>query len=318
MKKENMNFVFFGTGDFAVKILNILYQNNFAPALIATTPDKPKGRKMILTSPPVKIWAQEHKIKTITDYALPATRYDLFIVADYGKIIPKNILDIPEYGAINIHPSLLPKYRGPSPIQSFILSGEKETGVTIILLDEEMDHGPILAQQSLNLETGFPIGNPVSKLYYKELEEKLAELGGELLVKTIPNLIARKIKPIPQDHNKATYTKKITKKDGEINLNESPEIIERKIRAFTPWPGAYFSIPRPTSLARSGGILRIIITEAEIDKNGALKIKQIKPEGKKEMSFKDFLRGNRDIADQIPFLLNKKNIQERAYYSPKQ
>lgn len=291
MKKENMNFVFFGTGDFAVKILDILYQNNFAPALIATTPDKPKGRKMILTSPPVKIWAQEHKIKTITDYALPVTRYVLFIVADYGKIIPKNILGIPEYGAINIHPSLLPKYRGPSPIQSFILSEEKETGVTIILLDEEMDHGPILAQRRLDIKCPSSLG-------HKQLEEKLAELGGELLVKTIPNLIARKIKPIPQDHNKATYTKKITKKDGEINLNESPEIIERKIRAFTPWPGAYFF----------ANDKRIIVTKAEIDKNGALKIKQIKPEGKKEMSFKDFLRGNRDIADQIPFLLNKKNI----------
>ncbi len=295
MKKENMKFVFFGTGDFAVKILDILYQNNFAPALIATTPDKPKGRKMILTPPPVKIWAQEHKIKTITDYALLVTDYSLFIVADYGKIIPKNILDIPEYGAINIHPSLLPKYRGPSPIQSFILSGEEKTGVTIILLDEEMDHGPILATRELGISNSKFL---ISKIYYKELEKELAELGGELLVETIPDWIAGKIKPIPQDHGKATYTKKITKKDGEINLNESPEIIERKIRAFTPWPGAYFFI----------GGKRIIITEAEIDKNGALKIKQVKPEGKKEMSFKDFLRGNRDIADQIPFLLNKKNI----------
>lgn len=184
MKKESIKFVFFGTGDFAVKILDILYQNNFAPSLIVTATDKPKGRKMILTPSPVKIWAEKKNIKTITDYSLLSTLYSLFIVADYGKIIPKKILNIPKYGFLNVHPSLLPKFRGPSPIQSFILSGaptqgrgkKEETGTTIILLDEEMDHGPIVAQQ--NLDTKCPLGHLVSKWTYKELEEKLAELGG--------------------------------------------------------------------------------------------------------------------------------------------
>lgn len=288
---QKTKFAFFGTGDFAVKILDILYQNDFIPELVITTTDKPKGRKLVLTPPPVKIWTQKKNIKTITIEqcaALGAAHCDLFIVADYGKIIPKEVLDIPKYGALNIHPSLLPKYRGPSPIQSFILSGEKETGTSIILLDEELDHGPILTRQKLsvenlaNLAVQPPLGGSTAKLNYKQLEEKLAELGGELLVETINDWVSGEIKPIPQKHDEATYTKKITKKDGEIDLNGPAEIIERKIRAFTPWPGAYFFANGK----------RIIITDAELDEKEKLKIKRVKPEGKKEMDFADFLRGN--------------------------
>ncbi len=229
---------------------------------------------------PVKLWAQKNNIKTITDYSLLSTFYTLFIVADYGKIIPKEILDIPKHGSLNIHPSLLPKFRGPSPIQSFILSGEKETGVTIILMDEKMDHGPIIAISNLKSQ--------ISNLYYKELEEKLAELGGELLIKTIPDWIEDKIKPQEQNHSQATYTKKIAKEDGLINAGDSLEIIEKKVRAFTLWPGAYFFANNK----------RIIITEAEIE-NNKLVIKKIKPEGKNEMRFLDFLRGNPELETQI-------------------
>jgi len=273
-----MKYVFWGTSEFSVKVLEILYQNKFVPELIITTPDKPKGRGLKLQSNPIKIWAQKNNIKFIqpeklTRYALPVTRYDLFIIAAYGKIIPKEILAIPKYGAFNVHPSLLPKFRGASPIQSFILSGEKETGVTIMLADEQIDHGPIIAISNLKSQ--------ISNLYYKELEEKLAELGGKLLVKTIPDFIAGKIKPVAQDHSKATFTKKITKKDGLIELNEPVEIIERKIRAFTPWPGAYTFVNDK----------RLIITKAELTDSG-LKIERVKPEGKKEMNFKDYLRGN--------------------------
>ncbi|MBI4691848.1 MAG: methionyl-tRNA formyltransferase [Candidatus Terrybacteria bacterium] len=282
MNKElRIKFVFFGTGDFAVKILEILYQNNFVPELIVTTPDKPKGRKMQLQPTPVKLWAQKNNIKTSTDYtcAPPSGAhthcYDLFIVADYGKIIPKEILEIPKYGSLNVHPSLLPKFRGSSPIQSFILSGEEETGVTIILIDEEMDHGDIVAKSEIR---------STKSETYKELEEKLAEFGGKLLVEIIPQWIDGKIKPEEQDHSKATFTKKITKKDGLIDLNEPAEIIERKIRAFTPWPGAYFFANKK----------RIIIIEAKIENNHLI-IKRIKPEGKNEMNFEDFLRGNRNI-----------------------
>jgi len=273
-----MKFVFFGASEFSVKVLDILYQNSFVPEFIITTPDKPKGRKMLLTSPPIKIWAEKNKIKTITDYQLPITDYyDLFIIAAYGKIIPKEILDIPKYGTLNVHPSLLPKYRGPSPIQSFILSGEKETGVTIMLTDEQMDHGPILAQQELEIRN----------LYYKELEKELAKLGGKLLVETIPKWLKAEIKPQEQDHSKATFTKKITKEDGLTDLkNEPAEIIERKIRAFTPWPGVYFFVNGK----------RLIITKAELADSG-LKIERVKPEGKNEMGFEDFLRGYKGNPD---------------------
>jgi len=277
--KNSVKFVFFGTGDFATRVLEVLCQNGFTPELVVTTPDKPKGRKMILTPSPVKVFAEKNNIKFIqpnklTRSVLPVTRYDLFLVADYGKIIPLEIFNIPEYGALNVHPSLLPKFRGPSPIQSFILSGKEKTGVTIIKLDEEVDHGPIIAS------TKFKARN--SK--YKELEEKLAELGGELLVKIIPDWIDRKIKAKKQYHSQATFTKKIKKEDGLLNLNEPAENIAHKVRALTPWPGAYFFANGQ----------RIIITEAET-KDGKLEIKKVKPEGKKEMVFADFLRGNKSV-----------------------
>jgi len=273
-----MKYVFFGTSEFSVTILEILYQNNFIPDLIITTPDRPKGRGLKLKPNPVKIWAQKNNIKFIepeklTRYVLPVTHYDLFIIAAYGKIIPKEILEIPEGGTLNVHPSLLPKFRGPSPIQSFILSGEKETGVTIILADEKVDHGPIIAKSE--------IFNAESETY-KELEEKLARLGGNLLVEVLPKFLNGEIKPQEQNHSEATFTKKITKEDGLIDLEKDPpELIERKIRALNPWPGVYTFINGK----------RLIITKAKLTDSG-LKILYIKPEGKKEINLKDYLRGN--------------------------
>lgn len=271
-----MRFAFFGGGDFSVRVLDILYRGGFVPELIVTTPDKPRGRKLILQPTPLKIWAEKNNIPVIINYELPNANYDLFIIAAYGKILPKKILDIPKCGTLNVHPSLLPKYRGPSPIQSFILSGEKETGTTIMLTDEQMDHGPIIAQQKLE----------ISNLYYKELEEKLAELGGRLLIETIPKWLNKEIKLQEQNHSQATFTKKITKQDGLIDLEKDPaEIIERKIRALTPWPGVFTFINNK----------RLIITKAELTDSG-LKIERVKPEGKKEMNFDDFLRGNPDYS----------------------
>ena len=229
---SNLNFAYFGTSEFAVKILGRLIESGYVPSLVVTAPDKPKGRKMIMTPPPVKVFAQKHNLKIIQPESLAvkppfgdltAKWFDLFIVASYGKIIPKSILDIPKFGALNVHPSLLPKFRGPSPIQSFILSGEKKTGVTIILMDEQVDHGPILAKQELEF----------SKINAKELEEKLAELGGEILVDVIPKWINSEIKPQEQDHNQATFTKKINKEDGFVDLEkDNPELIDRNFHAF--------------------------------------------------------------------------------------
>ena len=154
---------------------------------------------------------------------------DLVIVASYGKIIPKDILDIPKHGTINIHPSLLPKYRGASPIQTAILNND-DTGISIMLMDEKMDHGAIIASVEHKL---------TNKIKHKELEKQLAIKGAKLLIEVLPKWIAGKIKPKEQDHKKASYTKVFKREDGEINWKKSPEEIERQVRAFDPWPGTF-------------------------------------------------------------------------------
>ena len=287
MTDKNIKFAFFGTSDFSVKVLDVLYQNSLIPKLIVTVPDKPKGRKKELSPPPVKIWALNYNInftqpvslkKLETNSPLKSKQYGLFIVAAYGKIIPPDIINAPKHGIINVHPSLLPKYRGPSPIQYFILSGEKETGVTIMLMDEEVDHGPIIQSEKLKTQS--------EKLNFKQLEDKLAELGGTMLVEIIPNWIDGKIKPLEQGHSKATFTKKITKEDGLVDLEkDNLEIVYRKFLAFYPWPGIYFFTEKANKK------IRVIITDMEVSESGELIIKRVKPECKKEMSYDDFLRG---------------------------
>lgn len=285
---SNINFIFFGTSEFAVKILEKLVESGYVPCLVVTTPDKPQGRKMVLTSPPVKVFAQKHNLKIAQPEKLKPELFeipDLFIVASYGKIIPKSVLDIPKFGTLNVHPSLLPKFRGPSPIQSFILSGEKETGVTIMLMDEQVDHGPILSISNLKSKT-LPIGRQVSNLNAKELEENLAELGGQMLVDVIPKWINKEIKAQEQNHSRATFTKKITKEDGLVNLDkDKPEIIYRKFLAFQPWPRIYYFIEK------NGRKIRVIITDMKLSETSELKIKKVKPEGRNEMNYEDFLKG---------------------------
>src|SRR3989344_2172855 len=194
-----IKWAFFGTSLFSVIVLDELKAKGFLPTLIVTVEDKPKGRKLIMTPSDVKIWAEKEKIPFIQPKKLSGElilklsnlNLELFIVASYGKIIPKNILEIPKYKTLNIHPSLLPKLRGASPIQSAILS-ENNTGVTIIKLDEETDHGPIVAQKNLvswNID-GLP--------YAEELETTLAVAGADLLVEIIPNWIIGKITEIEQ------------------------------------------------------------------------------------------------------------------------
>lgn len=284
-----------------MKILGRLIENGYIPNIVITIPDKPQGRKMIITPPPVKVFGQKYNLKIIqpeklnsklfrkTDLpglpsqSLRATArdgfssdYDLFVVASYGKIIPKSVLEIPKYGILNVHPSILPKFRGPSPIQSFVLSGEEKTGVTIMLMDEEIDHGQILSTSKVKSQ--------ISNLNAKELEEKLAELGGEMLTDTIPKWINREIKPIEQNHNQATFTKKISKEDGLVDLEkDKPETIYRKFLAFQPWPGIYFFANK------NGKPIRVIITNMELA-DGKIIIKKIKAEGKNEIRYEEFLK----------------------------
>lgn len=199
---------------------------------------------------------------------------DLVIVASYGRIIPKYILDIPKHGIINIHPSLLPKHRGASPIQTVILNND-DTGVSIMLMDEKLDHGPIID----SVEYKMP-----SRIKYWELEKQQAIKGAQLLIKILPKWIEGKIDAKKQDHKKATYTRVLKREDGEIDWKKTPEEIDAQVRAFDPWPGTYTIWKNK----------RIKILETEIVKD-KLVIKKVQPEGKKPMTFDDFLRGHKDF-----------------------
>lgn len=278
--------VFFGTPDFATIILEKLIKSGLKP-------------RAVFRNPKESVSTLIEKVKNL--------KPDLAIIAAYGKILPKEILEIPHYGFINVHPSLLPKYRGPSPIQYAILNGEKETGVTIMKIDEEIDHGPILANSK------WPVTNNDT---YESLSKKLAELGAELLIKNIPYYILGKIKPVEQDHSKATYTKIIKKEDGKIDWSRSAEDIERMTRAYYSWPSAY------TKLKVKSEKFKIVkVIEAEICKEnnhtigeifliennrlaikcgiGILIIKKLQLEGGKILLAKDFLNGHRDFIGSI-------------------
>lgn len=278
---RKINFAFFGTDNFSVGVLEELKKSGFLPALVVTAPDKPRGRGLKLTPPPVKLWALANKIdflqpeKLDMEFDLP-----LGVVASYGKILPAKILNSLSKGTLNVHPSLLPKYRGASPIQAQILSGEKKVGVTIMLMDEKMDHGPLLTQREFSAQGRSALGWQIPSS--KELSEKLATEGGKLLAETIPKWLTGEIKPIPQDDTQATFCKKITKEDGLIDLTGDPRQNFLKIQAFSGWPGAYFFTERNSKKTR------VKITKASFANDG-LVIESVIPEGKKEIPFSRFI-----------------------------
>lgn len=275
---------FFGTPDFAVRILDVLERRDFTPAVIITAPDKPKGRKLVMTPPPVKLWAEKRERTVLQpmrlDQAfldtLASHECDLFIVAAYGKIIPEALLALPAHGTLNVHPSLLPLLRGSSPIESAILEGLDETGVTIMVLDRELDHGPIIAQVRLPLDGTEKAG---------DLERALADMGAELLAESIPGWIESAITAEEQKHDDATFTKKIKKEDGLLDLATDPLTNWRKFRAYDMWPGTYFFATK-----KNGAQIRVVIKDAAFE-NGIFTVTRVIPEGKKEMPYEDFLRG---------------------------
>lgn len=320
--KQN-KIVFFGTPEFAKIILKKLVDIGCQPAAIVTAPDKPAGRKHVITHSPVKELVLEYNLKIfqpktlknnqdIIDH-LSIINPDIFIIAAYGLILPKEILNIPKYGCLNIHPSLLPKYRGASPIQAAILNQDKITGITIIKMDEKIDHGPILAMQELK------ITNYKLQITNQELSNKLAWFGGELLIKTLPEYLDGNIKPIPQDHTKATFTKRIKKQDGKIDWNKSASYIDGMTRAYYPWPGTYTTINSKLSTLNNKilKIIKIDILNISHDRKpgivfladkkqlavacgkNVLVLKKIQLEGKKPMSGKDFFNGYPNILDSI-------------------
>lgn len=280
MQNENphsIRFVFFGTSRFSVGVLDALKEHGFVPSLIVATPDEPQGRGLKLTPVPAKLWAGIHGIPVFQPAKLreesvaerlAMEHADIFIVASYGKIIPKTIFDMPMYKTLNVHPSLLPKLRGASPIQTAILT-ENETGVTIMQISEAMDEGPIVAQETVSI----PEWPPRADL----LENLLAKHGGDLVARILPGWVTGDITAHEQDHSQATYTKKIEKADADIT-HDSAELALRKVRAYAAWPRA-----------RKGDL---IITEAHIE-NDELVPDRVIPPGKREMDYADYIRGKR-------------------------
>lgn len=282
---------FWGTPRFAVIILDELKDRGIIPDLIITAPPVAKGRGLEVQPSLVKVWADAHSIPTLEPTEIKSeefantlgTNWDLFIVAAYGKIIPRAILDTPHHSTLNVHPSLLPKLRGASPLTSGILSdvpigSTHETGVTIMQIDEEVDHGPIVAQEKVLVPNWPPRG--------QDFEELMGKLGAKLLAQTIPEWLAGRIAPTAQDHDHATFTKKMTKGSAQIYLDDDPVRMYRKVRAFDSAPRAFFTT------TRNGRDMRVIVTDAAFE-DGRLVLKRVIPEGKKEMAYEDFLRGQR-------------------------
>ena len=305
---KKYKIVFFGTPEFAEIILKKLIKTKFKPIVTITCPDKLIGRKQILSPSLTKKISINNKIDVwqpkslnnndkITNKLLKI-QPDLFIVTAYGLILPKKILDIPKYGCINIHPSLLPKYRGASPIHQSILSLDKQTGVSIILMDENMDHGDIIIQQEIEIKL----------TTYKELSKKLANIGADLLIEILPKWFKNKLKPIPQNHQQASFTYKIKKTDGKINWNQSAKKIEASIRAYNLWPNSYTILDNKILKIIEANILKIKKREpvgkvflskdkkicVSCQKN-ALILEKIQIQGKKIITSRDFYNGHPDI-----------------------
>ncbi len=277
-----IKYGFFGTDDFSELVLEELVYAGYPPSLIVTMPDSRAGRKQSLQSPSIKGWGEAHAVPVLQPEKLkiiPAElleeAWDFFIVASYGKMIPEKIISLPRYGTLNVHPSLLPLHRGASPIESTILNGDSVGGVSIMLIDREMDHGPLLARKEVPLH---------GDEWYPDLAELLAREGGKLLAQVLPSIVDGSLKTREQDHAKATYTSLIKKEDGLLDLHGDPKLNFQKIRAYEPWPRTFFKVKH------KGKEIRVIITKAILEK-GVLTILSVIPEGGHEMSYQDFVRG---------------------------
>ena len=308
---KKIRVIFMGTPEFALPGLRrLIAVPDFDIVGVYTQPDKPVGRRQELTASPVKELALKHNIKVFQPAKINLEmeniknlKPDLIIVIAYGKIIPQAILDIPTKGCINIHASLLPKYRGAACLNAPILNGDAETGVTIMKMEAGLDTGPILRQAKIKL-------NGAENL--EDVHDRLAELGAEILVPTLTDFIDGKIQPQIQDDAQASYVKTIDKEDGKIIWTKSAAEIERMIRAYNPWPGTYGKI--------DGQTLKIITVDQKIlsinnypagtlfleDKKlaiqceqGALNILKLQLAGKKIMTAAEFINGNRNLIDKI-------------------
>jgi methionyl-tRNA formyltransferase len=308
MKKR---VIFMGTPEFAAPSLKAVLNGDYDVVAVYTQPDKEAGRGRHITSTPVKELALSEglkvaqpetlKDKTVVEH-IAGLNPDLIVVAAYGRIVTPEILAIPEFGCLNVHPSLLPCYRGSSPVATAILQGDEITGVTVMLMDKGLDTGPILVQRKTPIETEDTTGS---------LTTKLANLGAQLLVETLPQWLDGTIKPQPQDDSRASYTKVISKEHGQMDWRLTALELWRRVRAYEPWPGCYtlwqgkrLKINKAIALAgnTSGEVGRVIalplganVAVGVETRDGVLGLIEVQLEGKRAMSAGEFIRGQRDF-----------------------
>ena len=298
-----MKIIFMGTPDFAAASLEALIDSRHEIQAVVTQPDKPKGRKGELTPSPVKVVAEEKGIKVYQPLkvrdeefveTLRAYNPDVIVVVAFGQIIPLSILKMPKFGCVNIHGSLLPKYRGAAPIQWAVLDGEKETGITTILMDEGIDTGDILLKKTIKIDADETSGS---------LFDKLMALGAKTILETLDELEKGSLTPTKQEESPTAYAKMLTKAMGLIDFTKSAKELDCFVRGMDPWPSAYTLLAGKTlklwkvrAVEKSGKAGSVI----EIDKEsftvacgeGAIEVLEVQLEGKKRMSAGDFLKGS--------------------------
>lgn len=300
---KSKSLIFFGTETFSLSALISLVENGFNVVAVVTKPDSRKGRSKELIPSSVKQYALAHDLPVIqlsnsADIEKELEQYDAFagVLSSFGKIIPSSTLAMFEGGIVNVHPSLLPKYRGASPIEQAILSGDSETGVSLMKLVDKMDAGPVYAQQTVALE-----GKETSPDLYKSL----AEVGSNLLVDSLPTILSGELVPTEQIESQVSFAPMITKQDGVIDWNQPANNIEREIRAYLDWPGskavisdAEITVLRATIVDEHGAVGSAVGRGDAVlvyCKEKALAVRELKPTGKRAMSAKEYLAGNKVI-----------------------
>jgi len=303
-----LRVIFMGTAELACASLQALLSSpEFAVQAVVTQPDRPKGRDLKLQPPEMKKLALAANIPVLQPERAREPQFieelkqfapDYIVVIAYGQILPRAILDIPKFGCVNVHTSLLPRYRGAAPIQAALLNGDPETGVTVMQMDEGLDTGPIIRQRTIRIESADDAAT---------LHDKLAIVGAEILLPALIDFAAGNIQGYPQNHAEATHVKKIKKEDGQLDWTQPAQVLQNRIRAFTPWPGA-FTFQKTPDKARLLKIWRAEVMSAQgqagtvlaADNSGvvvgcgenALRILRLQREGGRQMSAAEFLQGN--------------------------
>ena len=296
--------VFMGSPDFALPTLKALAEN-YQVVGVVTQPDRASGRGRELKPPPVRLLAGKLKLPVLQPEKLRQPEAmdqlrlwspDLIVVAAFGQILRKDVLDLPSHGCINVHASLLPRWRGAAPINAAILHGDKETGITIMKMDVGLDTGPILSQRSIPLTSDDTAGS---------VFEKLSQLGADLLIETLPDYLSGKVQPVPQPEEGMTYAPMLKKEEGQLDFTRPAEELERRVRAFNPWPGAFMDFDgtllkvhrahvEEAGRAQPGQRLLYRNQPAVGAREGVLVLDEVQPAGKKSMSGASFLAGARN------------------------